>query len=101
MTVAAIYRFRAADGKAEELLAMLRQGRDVAATVEGCEKFEVYQGSDDPHKFALVERWTSKEAHNDHFEKNVKGSGVLDAAELLMTEPFEPPYESYYRLRSG
>ena len=99
MSVSVIYTFRAADEKADELLAMVRQGRDFAKSAGGNEGFEVYQGSDDPHKFTMVEHWASKEAHASHFEQNVKGAGVLDAAEALMVEPFPPPEESYYVLR--
>jgi quinol monooxygenase YgiN len=97
--VTAIYRFEAADGKAEELVAVLQQGRDFTMTVEGCQGFEVFQGKDDPNKFVMTERWASVEDHRSHFEKNVKASGVLDHAEALMTGPFPPPDESYYVLR--
>jgi hypothetical protein len=46
----------------------------------------------------MVERWASVDAHRSHFEKNVKGSGVLDAAEALMTGPFQVA-DAYYALR--
>ena len=99
MSVAAIYTIRAAEGKADELLSMLRQGRDFSVTAKGSEGFEVFQGEDDPHKFVMVERWSSVKAHQAHFEKNVKEAGVLDSAEALMAEPFPPPDESYFVLR--
>jgi heme oxygenase (mycobilin-producing) len=99
MSVAAIYAIRAAEGKGDDLLSMLRGGRDSAGTVEPSEGFEVFQGADDPHKFVMVEHWASIEAHQAHFERNVKASGVLDSAEALMTEPFPPPSESYFVLR--
>jgi hypothetical protein len=35
MSVTAIYSLQAAKGKAEELVAMLQQGRDFSMTVEG------------------------------------------------------------------
>jgi quinol monooxygenase YgiN len=98
MSVTVIYSFQAAQGKADELLAILRQGRDFSATVEGCEGFEVYQGHDDPRRFVMVERWATVDAHQSHFEQNVKGSGVLDAAEALMTGPFQVA-DAYYELR--
>jgi hypothetical protein len=50
MSVTAIYSFEAADGKAEELVAMLQQGRDFTMTIEGCQGFEVFQGKDDPEQ---------------------------------------------------
>ena len=99
ISVTAIYSIEAAEGKAEELLAILKQGRDFTATVDGSESFDVFQGMDDPHKFVMVEHWNSVEAHQTHFEMNVKGAGVLDTAEALMAKPFPPPQESYYLLR--
>jgi quinol monooxygenase YgiN len=99
MSVTAIYSIEAAQGKADELLAMLQQGRDFTATVDGSEGFDVFQGRDDPNRFVMVEHWSSPEAHQAHFEKNVKGAGILDAAEDLMARPFPPPTESYYVLR--
>jgi quinol monooxygenase YgiN len=95
MSVTAIYSFEAAPGKADELLAILQQGREFAASVEGFEAYDVYQGNDDPHRFVMVERWTSVDAHQAHFEKNVKASGVLDSAEALMTAPFQMS-DAYY-----
>ena len=88
MSVTAIYTVEAAEGKAEERLAILRQGRDFTATVEGSEGFDVFQGHDDPRKFVMVEHWSSPEAHQEPFDKNVKGAGVLEAAEPLMARPF-------------
>jgi quinol monooxygenase YgiN len=99
MSVTAIYSFEAAEGKAEELVAMLQQGRDFTMTVDGCEGFEVFQGKDDPNKFVMTEMWSSVEDHRSHFDKNVKASGLLERAEALMTESFPPPDESYYVLR--
>jgi quinol monooxygenase YgiN len=99
MSVTAIYRFEASQGKSDDLLETLRQGRDFTASVEGSEGFEVYQGKDDPHTFVMVEHWSSVEAHEEHFEKNVRGAGVLEAAQALMAKPFPPPQETYYLLR--
>jgi hypothetical protein len=47
----------------------------------------------------MVEHWSSTEAHQAHFEKNVKEAGVLETAEALTAKPFPPPAESYYLLR--
>jgi quinol monooxygenase YgiN len=80
------------------LLAVLQQGRDFSATVEGFEAFDVYQGKDNPNRFIMVERWTSVDAHQSHFENNVKGSGVLETAEALMTGPLQIS-DAYYELR--
>jgi quinol monooxygenase YgiN len=97
MSVAVIYEFHAADGRARELLELLRQGRDFGRTVEGCEGFDVYQSNSDPHRFVMIESWISPEAHQSHFEKNVKATGVLDAAMALMARPPDLSDASYTR----
>ena len=97
MSVTVFFDFRAAPGHADELLTLLLQGRDFGLTVPGCEAYEIHQGSDDPHRFMMVERWTSPEAHRKHFEKNVVASGVLDKATSIMVEAPAPPV--YYASR--
>lgn len=99
MSVAIIYRFRARDGKSAELLALLQRGRDFSLTVDGCEGFDVYQGSADLHQFVVVETWRSEQIHEDHFEKNAKGSGWVDQVEALMTQPLEPLSASRFERR--
>jgi quinol monooxygenase YgiN len=99
MSVAANNATRAADGKAADLLSRLQQGRDFAGAVNGSEGFEMFQGQHDPHKFVMVERWTSVEVHQAHFEKNVKDSGILESAGAPMAEPFPAPHESHVVLR--
>ena len=87
MSVTVIVKFRAAEGNAEALLALLHQGRDFSLRAEGCEAFDLYQGQDDPHRFAIVERWTSLEAHHANVEQNVKASGHLGKILPLLGEP--------------
>ncbi|HET7225770.1 MAG TPA: antibiotic biosynthesis monooxygenase family protein [Candidatus Eisenbacteria bacterium] len=99
MSVAIIYRFRAREGKAAELLTLLQGGRDFSLTVGGCEGFDVYQGKDDPHQFVMVETWRSEQMHEAHFEKNARGSGWLGQVEALMTQPFEPLPASRFERR--
>jgi len=99
MSVTAIYTLQAKETKADELLALLEQARDLTLTVDGCEGFDVYQGKDDRNRFVMVERWASVDIHQAHFEKNAKGSGWLDGVEALMNAPFARPQDSYYLLR--
>ena len=93
MRVVQIVRMEAAPGKAAQLLVLLQQGRDFTLKVDGCEAFDVYQAKDDPHQLLMVERWASVEAHQTHFEKNVKATGLLDRCVALMREP---PQLAYY-----
>lgn len=89
MSVTVIYELRAADGKASQLLDLLQQARAFGLTVDSCEGYEVYQGKDDPDRFVMVETWSSVAAHDDHFDKNVRATGVLDQAVSLMASPPE------------
>ncbi len=89
MSVTMIVRFQAADGKAEPLRALLQEGRDFSLKAEGCEAFDLYQRPDDSHQFVMVQQWTSVEAHDANFGKNVKGSGHLDKILPLTAKPIE------------
>lgn len=95
MSVTAFFPFQAAPGNADKLLALLLQRRDEA--VPGREAYEIHQGVDDPHQLMMVERWTTREAHQADFEKNVLASGMLDTVMALMTGP--PAQPVYYELR--
>lgn len=89
MSLAVIVSIQAAGGNAEALLPLLQQGRDFSSRAAGCEAFDLYQGQDDPHKFVMVERWTSLEAHHANFEKNVKASGHLAKILQLISQPIQ------------
>jgi quinol monooxygenase YgiN len=91
MSVTIFYDFRATSGNADELLALLLAGRDFGITVPGCEAYEVFQAEADPHRLMMMERWASAGAHQEHFERNVVATGVLDKASALMVEPPQPP----------
>ena len=86
MSVTVIYEFLAARGRAPELLELLRQVRDFGRTVEGCESFDIYQADTDPHRLVMIETWASADAHQEHFEKYVQATGVLDQAIALMAK---------------
>ena len=87
MSQTLIYDLRSRDGKADELLTALGQGRDFGLTVEGCESYEVFQSTDDPHDFVMIKRWATQEQQREHFKKNVVESGMLDRVVPLMTAP--------------
>ena len=92
MAVYQIVRLQAVEDKADDLLAMLRQGRDFALTVDGCEGFDVYQGKDDAGSFVMIERWATPEQHQSHFQKNVLETGVADRVSALLARPMEYDY---------
>jgi quinol monooxygenase YgiN len=71
---------------------MLEGGREVALTMDGCEGFEIYQSTETPEAYVMVERWATAEQHQRHFETNVIGSGVLDRVGALLAEPMTYGY---------
>jgi quinol monooxygenase YgiN len=92
VTIAQVVRLQAAEGKADELWPLLEAGRGFALTVDGCEGFEIYQGTETAESFVMIERWASVEQHQRHFETNVVGSGVLDRVSALLAAPLEFEY---------
>jgi quinol monooxygenase YgiN len=87
MSVTIVVNFQAAEGNAEQLLALLQQGRDFSRKAEGCESFEVFQRQDDPNKYMFLEQWASLDAHHENVSKNVVASGHLAKITALLTEP--------------
>jgi quinol monooxygenase YgiN len=87
MSVTIVVNFEATEGNAEQLLALLQQGRDFSRKAEGCESFEVYRRQDDPTKYMFLEQWASLEAHHENVAKNVVASGHLDKIKALLTGP--------------
>ena len=77
MSVDVVVNFQAPEGKAEDLLRLLTEGRDISRTAEGCEAFDLFQRQDDPHKFMFIERWGSIDAHHKNMKTNIEESGHL------------------------
>ncbi|MEP7045046.1 MAG: antibiotic biosynthesis monooxygenase family protein [Ilumatobacteraceae bacterium] len=77
MSVDVVINFQAKPGHADELLALLTEGRDLSRAADGCETFELFQREDDPHKFMFLERWSSLEAHHQNMAVNIMASGHL------------------------
>ncbi|MDQ3571542.1 MAG: antibiotic biosynthesis monooxygenase [Actinomycetota bacterium] len=64
--------------------------RDVAAQTheeEGCQLYSVHRATDDSAQLVLVERWTSREALDEHFAKPYIQALGQRAAELLAEPP--------------
>jgi quinol monooxygenase YgiN len=89
MSVMVLVNFHAAEGKAEALLPLLQQGREVSQKADGCEGFDLYQRQDEPHKFVFVERWASLEAHHANMADNIVATGHLKSLLPLLAEPID------------
>ena len=97
MSVTVIYSFQPAQDEGEALVDLLKKGRDITLGAAGCKAFDVYQGVNDPHDVVMIEEWSSREAHQQHFGEAVRGSDLFDR---LMTLLIEPPAPVYYQRRS-
>jgi quinol monooxygenase YgiN len=87
VSVNVVVNFQASDGNAEQLLGLLREGRDLSSTADGCEAFDLFQRQDDPAKFMFLERWTSLDAHHANMATNIVASGHLAKLLPLLVGP--------------
>ena len=77
MSVSVVINFHAVPGKADELMALLQEGRDISRTANGCESFELFQRQDDRDRFMFFEQWASIDEHHDNMASNIVASGHL------------------------
>ena len=69
MTVRLIVNMEAAAGKREELTAAFASLCPSVQEEPGCEQYELYQSTERPDHFALMERWSDQDALTVHGER--------------------------------
>ena len=89
VSVDVVVHFRASEGNEGRLLPLLREGRDISRTAEGCEAFDLFQRKDDATKFMFIERWASIEAHHANMAQNIVASGHLAKLMPLLVGPLD------------
>ena len=77
VSVNVVISFQALPGRAAELLPLLREGRDISRSADGCESFELFQRGDDESRFMFLETWSSIEDHHRNMADNIVASGHL------------------------
>ncbi len=87
MSVTIVVNFRASEGNAAKLAALLQQGCDFSRKAEGSESFDLFQRQNDPNKFMFMQQWASLEAHKQHVADNVVESGHLDKIKAVLAAP--------------
>jgi quinol monooxygenase YgiN len=70
MTVRLVVTITAAPGKGSELAQVYKARCEECMKEPGCEQFEVFQSVLNPDKLALLERWSSQAALDDHAKLN-------------------------------
>ncbi|MBO9499088.1 MAG: antibiotic biosynthesis monooxygenase [Novosphingobium sp.] len=63
MTVLRHYKMQAAEGRGEELRAVLAELAAKVTPLAGCEKVELFADPRDPDLFVFVEHWASVDDH--------------------------------------
>ena len=59
----------------------------------GFQAATVYQNTDNPLEFVLVETWTSRSKHEEHFDRIVESGDWPRILEMLSSEPLMGYYE--------
>jgi quinol monooxygenase YgiN len=80
VAVVLIVKWVASDGAHEDIADVLRTMREKTLTEPGCLSYEVYQSSDDPHEFMLVERYRDDAAIAEHSQTDYFKEYVLGRA---------------------
>jgi len=67
MAIRLTVQFQVQPGKGEEFEALAgRAAARVRAEDRGCEMYHLFRSLDDPHRFVLIEAWTTKEDLDAH-----------------------------------
>lgn len=91
MTVRLIVNMEAAPGKREELIATFADLSPKVREEPGCEQYELYQSTEQPDQFALMERWIDQDALTVHGQ--VLRERGLDLASLRSGQSHVERYE--------
>lgn len=85
--VVVVALFKAKEGREDEIAEGLRETTVQTHEEEGCLLYAVHRGAEDPSQFALIERWTSREALDAHLQMpHIQALGER-AAEVLAETP--------------
>ena len=67
--VVVVGSMKAKEGHEDEVAEALRAVAALTHEEEGCLLYAVHRGLDEPGRVVLVERWSSREALDEHFQK--------------------------------
>ena len=84
---------KAKDGHEEEAAEALRKAAASTHEEDGCLLYAVHRGLEDPGRVVIVERWASREALDEHFQKpyirelGEKADLLAEPAQVWFLEP--------------
>jgi quinol monooxygenase YgiN len=67
----------------EEIRSILTGFLEPTRAEEGCIEYELFEDLDEPLKFTMVERWSSREALNTHLQTPHLAAGIPRLAALV------------------
>jgi quinol monooxygenase YgiN len=93
MSVARVYRIRAAAGKETELANAIEGLADVVRAADGCEDLIFLQNQEDEAEFLFIEKWVSVDHHRRALE--AMPPGTLDPVGAAMAGPPDGSYQDW------
>jgi quinol monooxygenase YgiN len=91
MSVLVLFESQAADGKADELVAMFAELLPDTRKFDGCESITLHRDIDDPEHLVLVERWGSRAQYEAYLQWRADRGDIDRIAPLMARRP-EPQY---------
>jgi len=86
LSINVVLEITAAEGKADELIAMLRKHLADTRARKGCEGLTVHRGQDEPNTVLLIERWASR-ADDEAYRAWRADAGAIDGLAALVDGP--------------
>ncbi len=78
MSITTVLEIPATDGKADELIAILRQNLGDTRARQGCESVTVHRDQGNPNAIVLIERWATR-ADDEAYREWRAGPGAIKA----------------------
>lgn len=86
-TVIVVATLKVREGAEEEGMAVLSDLAERSQPEDGCLGYAVHRAADDPRTVVLVERWSSREALDAHFQQPHVAAAGTRSADLLDGAP--------------
>jgi len=80
-------KFKTLDGKREELISILVQAAQSAATLKACRQYLIYRDTKDENQVCVHEIWNTKEDHDRSLSNQASRDLIPKAMILLDGEP--------------
>lgn len=82
-----IVNFNVKESSLRSFRGIMRDVKTNLPNVDGCEEVVIYEDLNDPHRFTLVESWSSREAHQSHVNHLIESGAWAKIVADLRTDP--------------